>query len=282
MPEAPHIWQQLRANLANAGLMPLVGVFTPDLRYLTGFGGPADNAQLMNALATARRLYPVSAVAPQRAIPDGHEPRRRHGGPTQRVRRVRVDAARDALPGARGRADARGGRRRDRPGAAAGAAVPRPRSRRPRLPRLPALPARCPPQPSPSSGLRPPSRSPGPAARARSPSSAARRGPEGGAAAPAALPPRARAGARGVGRDGAPPGPRSRSATGTSAPRRARSPRSAPACPARRWRARPRRARSPSTAPSAWPTADGRERERLRQQAERNLGQTMWGVLFRG
>ena len=68
-PEAPYIWQQLRANLPNAGLMPLVGVFTPDLRYLTGFGGPADNSQLMNALATARRLYPVSARAPQRTLP---------------------------------------------------------------------------------------------------------------------------------------------------------------------------------------------------------------------
>ena len=43
--------------------MPLVGIFTPDLRYLTGFGGPADINQLMNALGTARRLYPARAPA---------------------------------------------------------------------------------------------------------------------------------------------------------------------------------------------------------------------------
>lgn len=67
-PEAPHIWQQLKANLPRANLMPLVGIFTPDLRYLTGFSGPADTGQLLSALATARRLYPISARGPERHV----------------------------------------------------------------------------------------------------------------------------------------------------------------------------------------------------------------------
>lgn len=89
-PEAPTIWQQLKANLAGSGLMPLVGVFTPDLRYLTGFGGPTDNTKLMNALATARRLYPVSARAPRHAVPQQAVPQqvgrtRRVAGTTARL-----------------------------------------------------------------------------------------------------------------------------------------------------------------------------------------------------
>ncbi|MFV1958934.1 MAG: hypothetical protein ACC662_05925 [Planctomycetota bacterium] len=59
--ESPQVWQILKANLPRAGLMPLVGILTPDLRWLTGFGGPPSTSKLLNALNTARRLYPVSA-----------------------------------------------------------------------------------------------------------------------------------------------------------------------------------------------------------------------------
>jgi hypothetical protein len=62
--EAPQIWQALRANLPTVRLMPLVGIFTADLRYVTGFGGPADAGQLSSALAVARRSMPVGAVRP--------------------------------------------------------------------------------------------------------------------------------------------------------------------------------------------------------------------------
>ena len=55
-------WQILKANLSRERLMPLVGVLTPDLRWLAGFGGPPDEQKLMNALETARRLYPVSSA----------------------------------------------------------------------------------------------------------------------------------------------------------------------------------------------------------------------------
>jgi hypothetical protein len=63
-PEDAPVWSQLKANLTGKGLMPLVGVFTPDLRYLTGFAGPTDLGKLMGALRRARGMYPVSAPAP--------------------------------------------------------------------------------------------------------------------------------------------------------------------------------------------------------------------------
>ncbi len=53
-PGGRQLWSVLKRNLANAGLMPLVGVFSPDLQYLAGFGGPPDNQKLMSALSLAR------------------------------------------------------------------------------------------------------------------------------------------------------------------------------------------------------------------------------------
>jgi hypothetical protein len=59
-PADPAVWNTLHANLPDADLMPLVGVFTPDLQFLTGFSGPPDEVKLLTALANARRMYPAS------------------------------------------------------------------------------------------------------------------------------------------------------------------------------------------------------------------------------
>jgi hypothetical protein len=64
-PEAPQIWQMLKDNLPQARLMPLIGIVTPDLRWVTGFSGPTDVNMLHSALATARRNLPAAAPAPQ-------------------------------------------------------------------------------------------------------------------------------------------------------------------------------------------------------------------------
>ena len=62
------VWGVLKRNLPTARLMPLVGVITPDMQWLAGFGGPPDQQKLMQALSTARGRY-RAAAAPQRAMP---------------------------------------------------------------------------------------------------------------------------------------------------------------------------------------------------------------------
>ncbi len=57
-PEAPAVWQMLRAYLPRARLMPLVGILSPDLQWITGFGGPPSVEKLRSALEQAQRLRP--------------------------------------------------------------------------------------------------------------------------------------------------------------------------------------------------------------------------------
>jgi hypothetical protein len=69
-PESGQAWQMLKDNLPTARLMPLVGIVTADLRWVTGFAGPTDEGMLLNALAQARRMVPAAAPAPVRpALP---------------------------------------------------------------------------------------------------------------------------------------------------------------------------------------------------------------------
>ena len=277
-PEAPYLWQQLRANLPNAGLMPLVGIFTPDLRYLTGFGGPADNSQLMNAIATARRLYPVSARAPQHVLPTNAT---RVAGSTARLNEYGeyewtpleslypqpedaltpeavVAAADPVLPPAPAPATA------PAPTAVAVATPPTP----------PAPPAPRVIHAAPLAGNR--TAQPTPVARTTAPAPALK-------AAPRPKPPFHREPEPALEAWGATAlrqalqqiqGGQLDAAKGTLAEVGARLPGTTLAREA---------AKGTVAVYSAerMAQADGRERERLRLEAERNLGQTMWGVLFR-
>lgn len=67
------VWQLLRRNLPRERMMPLVGVVSPDMQWLSGFGGPPDRQKLMSALATARGRYRAAAPAlvpvPRQAVP---------------------------------------------------------------------------------------------------------------------------------------------------------------------------------------------------------------------
>ncbi len=69
-PETPQVDRTLRANLQGASLMPLVGFLTPDLRWVHGFWGARSVAQFQGDIAQAQRIYPVSAGV-VRTMPTG-------------------------------------------------------------------------------------------------------------------------------------------------------------------------------------------------------------------
>ncbi|MDJ0975813.1 MAG: hypothetical protein QNJ98_15230 [Planctomycetota bacterium] len=62
-PEVPQVDQTLRANLKGASLMPLVGFLTPELRWVHGFWGPTDARKFGGDIQTARSIYPVRTAA---------------------------------------------------------------------------------------------------------------------------------------------------------------------------------------------------------------------------
>lgn len=67
-PEVPQVDQTLRANLRGATLMPLVGFLTPELRWVHGFWGPTDAGQFAGDIRTARGIYPVRTLS---VVPTG-------------------------------------------------------------------------------------------------------------------------------------------------------------------------------------------------------------------